>query len=295
MPTRSWLRIAAVSLSLLALPALAASEDVRKYLRSATQMIETFKYDQALAQLKKAKQKSAGPEDDKEIALYEGVVLAEMGKADKSEAAFETALSLDLKASLPFEVSPKVDGIFKKARAKVEKLLGPQLAKEEEERKRKAEEEARAAEEARKAEEAKRAEQERLAREGAPPPPPLVGSSGVEKKMTGGEARRFFWIPGVLGLGLAGGGTVALLQARFNYDRLVGGQLTPAEALNARDTGKTQQTVGWILVGAGGAAVAASLAMLIFGGPTEVKADAPTAALVPVEGGGALVLSGALP
>jgi tetratricopeptide (TPR) repeat protein len=290
---RLWLRFATVALCLAAVPALAASDEVRKYLNSATQKFENLKYEQALAELKKAKAKSTGPDDEKEIALYEGVVLAEMGKAEKAEAAFKTALSMDLKAKLPFDVSPKVEKSFEKARANVEKLLGPQLAREEEERKQKAAEEARLAEEARKAEAAKKAEQERLAREGAPPPPPLVADQGVTKTTTGGAARRFFWLPGVVGLGLAGGGTVALLQARYNYDRLVSGTLSATDAQLARDTGKTQQTVGWVLVGTGSAAVVAAVGMLIFGGPTETTA--PSAALVPLNGGGALVLSGQLP
>jgi tetratricopeptide (TPR) repeat protein len=290
---RQWLRLATMALCLLAFPALAVSDEVRKYLNSTTQLFENLQYEKALAQLKKAKQKSTGAEDDKMIALYEGVVLSEMGKAEKAEEAFKSALSMDLKARLPFEVSPKVEKSFEKARANVEKLLGPQLAREEEERKKRAAEEARLAEEAKKAEDARLAERERIARENAPPAPPLVEGQSVQKKTTGGDARRFFWLPGVLGLGLAGGGTVALLQARYNYDRLASGNLTPADALTARDTGKTQQTVGWILVGTGSAAVIAAVGMLVFGGPTETTA--PTASLVPVEGGGALVLSGQLP
>jgi tetratricopeptide (TPR) repeat protein len=296
---RVWIRFAVLALCLAAAPALAVSDDVKSYLNVATQNFENLQYEKALAQLKKARGKAQGAEDEKVISLYEGVVLAEMGKMDKAEAAFKTALSMDLKVKLPFEVSPKVEKAFEKARANVEKLLGPQLAREEEERKKKEAEEARLAEEKRKKDEADKAEQERLARENAPPTPPLVSDKPTEtavKTTTGGAARRLFWIPGVVGLGLAAGGTVSLLQARYNYDRLVGGQLSGPDALTARDTGKSQQTVGWVLVGAGGAAVVASVAMLIFGGPTETAAaPAPTASLVPIEGGGVMVVSGSLP
>jgi tetratricopeptide (TPR) repeat protein len=285
-------RVALLALCLAALPSFAAvSEDVRKFLNATTQMIENLKYENALKQLDKAKKVSKSADDDKEIALYEGVIWAEMGKGDKSEAAFKTALSMDLKAKLPFDVSPKVEKSFEKARANVEKLLGPQLAREEEERKKKAEEEAKAAEAARKAEEAKKAEQDKLARDSAPPPPMVH----TEKRLVGGAARKFFWIPGIVGLGLVGGGTVGLLQARYNYDRLVSGNISPAEAIQARDSGKTQQLAGWTLVGVGSVAIVAAVGMLAFGGPTEETVTTPAVGFVPLNGGGALTFSGALP
>lgn len=271
----------------------AVTPEVRKYLNSATTMFENLKYENALKQLQKAKQKSGGAEDDMAIALFEGVVLAEMGKDDQAQTSFKTALSLDPKAKLPFEVSPKVEKNFEKARVQVQKLLAPQLAREEEERKRREEEEARVAAEAKKAEDAKRAEQERLAREGAPPTPPLVAGEGVEKPAPSGGVRPYFWVPGLLGVGLAVGGTIELVLAKGNYDRLTTGNISPAEAVAARDTGKVQQTVGWVLVGVGGAAVAAALGMLAFGGPPA--GDVPRAAFVPMRGGGAVVLSGQLP
>lgn len=295
---RVWIRFAVVTLCLAAAPALAVNDDVKSYLNVATQNFENLQYEKALAQLKKARGKAQGAEDEKVISLYEGVVLAEMGKMDKAEAAFKTALSMDLKVTLPFEVSPKVVKAFDKARANVEKLLGPQLAREEEERKKKEAEEARLAEEKRLKEEADRAEQERIARENAPPAPPLVSDKPTEvtRTTTGGTARRLFWIPGVVGLGCVAGGAVALGQARANYDKLQAGGISGDAALLARDSGKSQQTAGWVLVGVGGAAVVAAVGMLIFGGPTESAAPAaPTASLVPIEGGGVMMVSGALP
>ena len=290
--TRQLATFAAVLTLFAAGPAHAVSDEVRKYLNSATTMFENLQYEKALKQLQKAKPKSAGAEDDMVIALYEGVMLAELGKDDKATASFKTALSMDPHARLPFEVSPKVEKSFEKARVQVEKLLAPQLAREAEEKKRREEEEAKKAEEAKRAEDARRAEQERVARENAPPPPPLVEGQGAQKS---GGARKFFWVPGVLGVGLAGGGAISLVLAKGNYDKLATGNTTPADAPSVRDTGKMQQTLGWVLVGAGGAAVAAALGMLIFGGG---PADAPPpaqVALVPGPGGASVMLSGTLP
>ncbi|HLL81150.1 MAG TPA: hypothetical protein VK420_00810 [Longimicrobium sp.] len=149
----------------------AGSPEVQRYLNAAAALYENLDYEQALAQLQKAKKKSKGAEDDAAIALYEGVVLSHLGKDDKAVTAFKTALSLKPGATLPFEVSPKVEALFQRARQSVEKVLAPQ--REEEERKAKAAEEKRLAEqtareeEERKAREARAAEEKRLAEEKA--------------------------------------------------------------------------------------------------------------------------------
>jgi tetratricopeptide (TPR) repeat protein len=145
----------------------ASSPEVQRYLNAAAALHENLDYEQALAQLQKAKKKSKGAEDDAAIALYEGVVLSHLGKDDKAVTAFKTALSLKPGATLPLEVSPKVEALFQRARQSVEKVLAPQ--REEEERKAKAAEEKRLAEqtareeEERKAREAQAAEEKRLA------------------------------------------------------------------------------------------------------------------------------------
>src|SRR5882672_2008410 len=79
------------------------SPDVKKYLGSAAALFEKLEYEKALAQLKRAKAKSQGPEDDLKIALYEGIVLSEMGDAN-APAAFTTALGMDPTATLPLVV-----------------------------------------------------------------------------------------------------------------------------------------------------------------------------------------------
>src|SRR5689334_15457164 len=107
--------ILAVTL-LAAAPAWAAiSPDVKKYVGSAAALFEKLEYEKALAQLKRAKAKSQGPEDDLRIALYEGIVLAEMGDAT-APAAFASALGMDPTATLPIVVSPKVQKVFDKAK-----------------------------------------------------------------------------------------------------------------------------------------------------------------------------------
>src|SRR5471030_1355774 len=97
-----------------AVPAFAeVSGEVKRYLHSAAALFEKLEYEKALAQIKRAKSKSQGQEDDTQISLYEGIVLAEMGDAQAS-TAFTTALGLEPEAKLPMVVSPKVQRVFDK-------------------------------------------------------------------------------------------------------------------------------------------------------------------------------------
>src|SRR5207244_1561645 len=106
---------AVVILSLLAAGVSSAdiSPDVKKYVGSASALFEKLEYEKALAQLKRAKAKSQGPEDDLKITLLEGIVLAEMGDVN-APAAFASALGMDPNATLPMVVSPKVQRVFEK-------------------------------------------------------------------------------------------------------------------------------------------------------------------------------------
>jgi tetratricopeptide (TPR) repeat protein len=284
---RRWLCAA-----LLLMPALAGatSKEVQKYLNAAATMIENLDYEKALKQIERARQKSQGAEDDVQVALFEGVVLSELGKTEKALTAFKTGLSMDPDAKLPLEVSPKVEKNFEQARANVKKTLAPQLEREAAEKKR-LEEEALAAEKKRK--EAERAEEDRLiAQKNASKattltPPP---SAGVAKSGGGSGARGLAWIPAVGGAALAGAGTYFLLGAMGRYDALLAGTPDPAAAPLVRDEGKSQQTTGLILLSTGVLALGTAGAMFAMGGP-----DQPAVSVMAGPGGAFIGVSAQIP
>ncbi|MHB8873336.1 MAG: hypothetical protein ACYC8T_06585 [Myxococcaceae bacterium] len=101
------------------------------------------------------------------------------------------------------------------------------------------------------------------------------------------------WAPAAAGVALAAGGGVLLLMAKGNSDALTGGpggtsQLGPEAALAARDSGRFQQTLGLVLVGAGVVALGAAGGMTLVGGPGEQVTAAPFVG----PGGAGLAISG---
>jgi hypothetical protein len=157
-----------IALSLLPTVAPAEGSVAQRYLDAASMLYQKLENERALEQLKKARTASTGVDDDVAIALYEGIILSDMGKKEEAIAAFREGLSLKPDAQLPMKVAPKIAELFATTRADVVKQLAPILAqrKAEEERKRleaeraqKAEQERLRleAEQARKAEEAQRA------------------------------------------------------------------------------------------------------------------------------------------
>ncbi len=83
---------------------------------AAAHLYEELEYERALDQLSKAKAGHRTIADDLAIALYEGIILADMGRPEESTAAFREALRLKPDAVLPVKVSPKVQGEFEKIR-----------------------------------------------------------------------------------------------------------------------------------------------------------------------------------
>ena len=80
--------------------------DFERYLAAAVRLYENLEYERALEQLERAKRFSRGADDDVLLALYEGVVRADLGEAEAARAAFKTGLLLDPEAKLPVKVSP---------------------------------------------------------------------------------------------------------------------------------------------------------------------------------------------
>ena len=271
------MRVLALVFALSALPAFAQSAQVKKYLNTAITLYENLEYEKALKQLKSAKAKSGGPDDDAKIALLEGVVLADMGREEKALTAFKEGFSVDLEAKLPVEVSPKVQAVAEKARANVRLMLAPQLeAQKKEEEKRLFEEQQKAREEAeRQLALKKQEEEERLRNQ----PPPLVEQPKPES--TGPSARVLSIIPGVVGLAAGGAAVGLLVDASAKHTALVNGTAPAEQALNYRDAGRTEQTIGYVMTGVAAAGVATAVVMLIVGGPK----DAPAVSVAPIQGG----------
>lgn len=126
---------------------LGANEEYSRFVTAASRLFENLEYERALDQLGNAKKYAKTADEQTEVALYEGVVLLELGRNDDARAALQTALYLSPDAKVPVKVSPKVLAQVEAIRAQVKRDLAPILARREEEerekeRKRKAAEEA---------------------------------------------------------------------------------------------------------------------------------------------------------
>jgi hypothetical protein len=102
----------------------AAKEDFLSAFSAAVRSYENFEYEQSLAQLSRAKALAQGVEQEVPVALYQGVVHAELGQREESLAAFRTGLYLKPDATLPVKVSPKVERDFEDVRQAVQADLG---------------------------------------------------------------------------------------------------------------------------------------------------------------------------
>lgn len=274
------MRVVGLLLVLLTTPAFAQSAEVRKYFNTAITLYENLEYEKALKQLKAARLKAGGPDDEAKISLLEGVVLADMGREEKALTAFKTAFSVDLEAKLPVEVSPKVQAVAEKARANVRKMLAPQIeAAKAEEEKRLADEKKRADEEAARLAEQRRLEAEERARN-QPPPAVLI-------KPAGPSLRGLSWIPGVVGLASAGVATGLLVSASGKYTALLNGTAPVEQAAAYRDSGKTEATLGYVFTGVAVAGLGAAVTMFALGGGEST----PAVSAVPLQGGGSVSLS----
>ncbi|MBZ4417061.1 tetratricopeptide repeat protein [Myxococcus sp. RHST-1-4] len=88
----------------------------RARLQTAARLYEELEYEQSLEALFHAKAQARSDEDRVQVALYRGIVLADLGQRPQSLTAFREALSLNLDARLPVRVSPKVERDFENVR-----------------------------------------------------------------------------------------------------------------------------------------------------------------------------------
>ena len=274
------------------MPAHAQSAEVKKYLNAAVTLYENLEYEKALKQIQRAKTKSTGASDDARIALYEGIVFADMGKEEKALNAFKTGLSMEPEAKLPLEVSPKVEKVFKRALENVQRMLGPQLDKQREEERLRVEAEKQVELEKQRIAEEQRKKDEDAAKLAAqkPPdasrPPPAV----VQPVASGPGLRTLAVIP--LGVGVASGAVAAyfLITAKGQESSLNNGTALPSQASSVRDSGKTNATLGYVFTGVAAAGIATAGLMFGLGGE-----KAPGVTFFAAPGQVYVGVSGALP
>lgn len=247
------------------------SPEVTKYLQATITLYENLEYAKALAQVQKAKSKAKTPDDEARCGVIEAIVLADMGKDDKASKAFQEAFAIDPELKLPVAVAPKIAAIADKAREQVKKLLAPSLAQKKAEEDKKAAEEqakidaAKAEEDQRKREALAQQQKDDDERKKAMQPPPAVVKAGP-------SARSLSWIPGAVGLLSAGVATALFASASGRYNALLSGtSLTPTTALAARNTGKTEATLGWVFTGVAVAGIGAAVVMFLVGGDTAAS------------------------
>lgn len=122
-------RLAAALLGTIALLispwANAEAESAQRHLLAADTLYQSLEYERALEEVKLAKSLAPMGEDAIAIQLFEGLLLAELGRRDEARAAFISALFQRPDAMLPRTVSPKVqsdfDAVKQEVRAKLAK------------------------------------------------------------------------------------------------------------------------------------------------------------------------------
>lgn len=249
--------VAVVALLLLPTPARAEEgAEFKAYLLSATRLYEDLEYERALEQLSSARRFARTVEDDVSLSLYQGLILADMGKWEDSTAAFKAALFLRPDAQLPMKVSPKVQQHFEHARQLVRRDMAASAAQQ--------------------------------AKAQPQPPPPAPAPAPTRPVLTPVAAepspvapvqvaqhsslRSTALYPAIGGgvLVVAGGVSWALSQKELSRLRNNDSSLVTREDVrNSASRGRTLQTVGVGLVGVGVVGLGAALGMYVWGAPAE--------------------------
>lgn len=238
-----------VALCLLPVGARAASQgDAQTYLLSAKRLYEGLDYEAALTQIQLARQVPRSREQELSLLLYEGILLSELNRWDEGAASFKTALELDTAARLPVQVPPKVSARFESLREKKKGELAAQVTQAP----------ARTSP-------AEKPSPPIEAAQPASPPPSIVtvaDSPSPEKELHG-----YSLIPAIAGgsLLVAGGVSWALSRGELHRLRTASPSITSeVDVRHSVSRGRTLQTLGMGLLGAGtaGLLIAAGMYML---------------------------------
>jgi tetratricopeptide (TPR) repeat protein len=111
-----------------------AQDNFHRYYSAAVRLYNAGESEQALEQFQQAKARTYAVQQDVMVALYEGLILLELGPKEKALAALETGLLLDPDVELPVMVSPKVKEEFEALRERVRKKLARRQAPKSQDR-----------------------------------------------------------------------------------------------------------------------------------------------------------------
>lgn len=259
--TRSRWLLGALLLGLSVLPSLQATAQeqgrVQPYLLSVRRLYEDLEYERALEQLSRAKRLSSGKEEDVLLSLYEGAILADLGRVEESEAAFKAALFVRPEAKLPVRVPSKVGERFEAVRRQVKQEV-----------------EAAARSQADVPVQVPPPEASSTPVPDAPHAPALAPEAVVAQASSGQGRRTGAWLPATLGGGLLVGGGVCYLLAQAEQSKLRGndaGLATLEDVKRSASRGKRYQWVGVGLAGAGVVGLGVSAGVYLLGRPSQAK------------------------
>jgi hypothetical protein len=234
-----------------ALPWTASAQgEFQRHLNAATRLYESLDYERALTQINLAREKPHGSEEEVELALYEGIIQAELGEQDKCVTAFKSALLVQPEAKLPVKVAPKVTSLFESVRTQVKRELAAIPSKP------------------------------------VPlpvAPPPVVASQAREPI----DLRRHALIPAIAGGALVVAGGICWAVSRGELSLLRNNDPGPQSTDDVQhivSKGRTTQTLGVALLGVGTAGLAAAAGLYFLGAP-----HAPVAVGLSTDGTSAFV------
>jgi tetratricopeptide (TPR) repeat protein len=110
-----------------------AEDHAARYIAAAERLYESLEYERALAQFAQARRLPRTLAEDVRIALFEGMILSDMGMHDEARIAFKSGLLLDPTAKLPVRTSPQVELEFEGIRGRVREELAVQEGKQKNE------------------------------------------------------------------------------------------------------------------------------------------------------------------
>ncbi|NVJ27180.1 MULTISPECIES: hypothetical protein [Myxococcus] len=101
----------------------------RHRIERAGTLYEALEYEKSLNWLTQAKQVASTIDEQSEVALYRGLVLADLGRRKQALEEFRTGLTLRPEAKLPVAAAPKVERDFESVRKQVQLKQGTASAK----------------------------------------------------------------------------------------------------------------------------------------------------------------------
>jgi tetratricopeptide (TPR) repeat protein len=236
-------------------PAHAQGGGFQRHLTAAIRLYESLEYERALKQIELARDLPHSSQQEIELSLYEGIILADLGRQDSATAAFKSALLVEPDTKLPVKVAPKVQKLFESVRAQVKRELAALPPRRE-------------------------PEPPKVVTPPPPQPPapgpattpaadPLAVSSEPSRP---GLLRRHALIPAIAGgtLVVAGGVSWAISRGEASRLRNDDPEIQSVEDVNASvSKGRTWQTLGVTLLGVGTAGLATAASIYLLGAPEE--------------------------